>query len=50
MFRFSEQQAQKWLSSGILNHVTWYKLTNVSEMLTAYIIALMMEVVSTSET
>jgi hypothetical protein len=39
------------LSSGMLRRVVWQKLTDVSEMRTAFIIrAMMVEVVSTSET
>jgi hypothetical protein len=34
----------------MLHHVVWYKLTIVSEVLTASIIALMMVAVSTSKT
>jgi hypothetical protein len=34
----------------MLRHVVWYKLTDVSEVLTACIITLMTEAVSTSET
>jgi hypothetical protein len=40
---------RKWLSSGVLRRVVWYKLTNVSDVFTASIITLMMEAVSTSE-
>jgi hypothetical protein len=44
----------RWLSSGLLRRLDWYKFTNVSEVLSASIIttisALMMKAVSTSET
>jgi hypothetical protein len=43
--------SRRWLSSGFLRHVVWYKSTEVSEVLAASIIsALMMEAANTSET
>jgi hypothetical protein len=46
---FSQQRARRWLSSGLLRHVLLQKLTNISEVLTAFIITLVMKAVSTSE-
>jgi hypothetical protein len=40
----------RWLSSGLLRRVVWWKFTNVSEVLAACIIALMMEAARISET
>jgi hypothetical protein len=34
-FRFSQRRVWRWLSSGLLHHVVWYKFTNVSEVLAA---------------
>lgn len=36
--RFSQQQVRRRLSSGMLCHVVWYKLINVSEALTVSLI------------
>jgi hypothetical protein len=48
--RFSQRWIRRWLSSGLLHHVVWYKSTEVSEMLAAsIIITLMMEAASNSE-
>jgi hypothetical protein len=32
-FRFSWQWVWRWLSSGLLRHVVWYKFTDISEVL-----------------
>jgi hypothetical protein len=37
-FRFSWRQVWRWMSSGLLRHVVWWKLTDVSEVLAASII------------
>jgi hypothetical protein len=49
---FTHQQILlgRWLSSGLYRRVVWYKFTNVSEVLAASIIALMMEAARTFET
>jgi hypothetical protein len=44
------QSLQRWLSSGLLRLVVWWKVTNVSAVLTASIIRVMMKATSTSET
>jgi hypothetical protein len=46
--RFWHRRVWRWLSSGKLRRVVWYKMTDVSELLTASV--LMMKTVSTSET
>jgi hypothetical protein len=40
-FRISWRRAWRWLSSGLLRRVIWYKFTDVSEVLTASIIRAM---------
>jgi hypothetical protein len=41
----------RWWASGIWRHIVWYKLTDISEVLTASVITiLVMELISTSET
>jgi hypothetical protein len=37
-------------SSGILNHVVWWRFADVSEVLAAFIVAMLMEAGRTSET
>jgi hypothetical protein len=52
-FRFSRRRVWGWLSSGLLRRVVWYKLADVSEVLTAPIIraiTMLMEAVWSSET
>jgi hypothetical protein len=46
---FLRRRVLKQLSSGMRHHVISWKLTNVSDAITASIIALMMEAVITSE-
>jgi hypothetical protein len=45
-FRFSRRRIWRWLSSGLLRRVVWYKFTEVSEMLTASIIRAMTLILS----
>jgi hypothetical protein len=43
-------QYLRWLSSGMFHRVVWQILTDASEELTAFNLALTLEAVSTSET
>jgi hypothetical protein len=49
-FSFSQQWVWRWLSFGMLCDVVWYKFTDISGVLTASIIMVMMKAVNASET
>jgi hypothetical protein len=49
-FLNNHETNRRWLCSGLLRHVVWWKFTIVSEDLAAFIIALMIEPANISET